>query len=126
MGMSVPFLPRGPMSPVALMRQVMGDSFFYILYFQEPGVADAELGRAPGETMKRMLAGLTTPPAGEEVDLMSLSANDRRAFVERTRAVDELPTWLKIGRASCRERVGQYLVIWVGACTLTKQNRKYK
>src|SRR3546814_204907 len=82
------------MSPVALMRQVMGDSFFYILYFQEPGVADAELGRDPGETMKRMLAGLTKPPAGEEVDLMSLSANDGRGFVERMRAVDELPTWL--------------------------------
>src|SRR3546814_8688446 len=48
----------------------------------------------PGETMKRMLAGLTKPPAGEEVDLMSLSANDGRGFVERMRAVDELPTWL--------------------------------
>src|SRR3546814_12773335 len=44
--------------------------------------------------MKRMLAGLTKPPAGEEVDLMSLSANDGRGFVERMRAVDELTTWL--------------------------------
>ena len=44
-GMSVPFLPRGPMPPVQMMRAVLGDSFFYILYFQEPGVADAELGR---------------------------------------------------------------------------------
>src|SRR3546814_14903320 len=41
-----------------------------------------------------MRAGLTKPPAGEEVDLMSLSANDGRGFVERMRAVDELPTWL--------------------------------
>ena len=29
------------------MRQVIGDKFFYILYFQEPGVADAELGADP-------------------------------------------------------------------------------
>ena len=29
------------------MRQVFGDNFFYILYFQEPGVADADLGRDP-------------------------------------------------------------------------------
>ena len=46
-GMSVPFLPRPPMPPVQMMRQVLGDSFFYIVYFQEPGVADAELGRDP-------------------------------------------------------------------------------
>ena len=39
--MSVPLLPRGAMPPVQMMRQLFGDSFFYILYFQEPGVADA-------------------------------------------------------------------------------------
>src|SRR5215212_3447346 len=59
-GMSVPFVPRGPMPPTQLMRQVLGDSFFYILYFQEPGVADADLGRDPATVMRRMLAGLET------------------------------------------------------------------
>src|SRR5688500_9534580 len=57
-GMSVPFLPRPPMPPVAMMRQLFGENFFYIVYFQEPGVADADLGRDPDETMRRMLAGL--------------------------------------------------------------------
>ncbi len=94
MGMSVPFLPRGPMPPVQLMRQVFGDSFFYILYFQEPGVADEELGRDPGETMKRMLAGLTRPKEGETVDLAGLAAPDGRGFVDRLPAVAELPAWL--------------------------------
>ena len=37
------------MSPVTAMRNVFGDSFFYILYFQEPGVAEAEAdGSEPG------------------------------------------------------------------------------
>jgi pimeloyl-ACP methyl ester carboxylesterase len=93
-GMSVPFLPRGPMPPVQLMRQVFGDSFFYILYFQEPGVADADLGADPRETMTRMLAGLTRPKDGEMVDLAGLAAPDGRGFVDRMPPVSQLPAWL--------------------------------
>ena len=60
-GMSVPFLPRAPMPPIELMRQVLGDNFFYILYFQEPGVADAELG-ADAATDDAPDAGRRHPP----------------------------------------------------------------
>jgi pimeloyl-ACP methyl ester carboxylesterase len=42
-GMSVPYLPRSPMPPLQLMRAAFGNNFFYIIYFQEPGVAEAEL-----------------------------------------------------------------------------------
>ncbi|HEY8767634.1 MAG TPA: alpha/beta hydrolase [Dehalococcoidia bacterium] len=41
-GMSVPYLPRGPMPPMQMMRAMFQNNFFYILYFQEPGVAEAE------------------------------------------------------------------------------------
>ncbi|MCH8201172.1 MAG: alpha/beta hydrolase [Chloroflexi bacterium] len=41
-GMSVPYLPRGPVPPVQMMKAMFKDKFFYILYFQEPGVAEAE------------------------------------------------------------------------------------
>jgi pimeloyl-ACP methyl ester carboxylesterase len=92
-GMSVPFLPRGPMGPVTLMRQVMGDNFFYILYFQEPGVADAELGGDPARTMRRLLAGLTIAPDGGAPD-PSAFANDGRGFVDRMPEPKELPAWL--------------------------------
>src|SRR5256885_6933503 len=57
-GMSVPFLHRAPMPPVELMRMAFGDSFFYIVYFQEPGVADADLGRDAATTMRRLLANV--------------------------------------------------------------------
>jgi pimeloyl-ACP methyl ester carboxylesterase len=92
-GMSVPFLPRGPMPPIQLMRQVFGDSFFYILYFQEPGVADADLGADPATTMRRMLAGLTVPTDGS-VDLTGLAAPDGKGFVDRLPEAEELPPWL--------------------------------
>jgi pimeloyl-ACP methyl ester carboxylesterase len=42
-GLSVPHLGRGPMPSVELFRKIYKDRFFYQLYFQEPGVAEAEL-----------------------------------------------------------------------------------
>jgi len=91
--MSVPLLPRGPMSPVALMRQVFGDSFFYILYFQEPGVADADLGADPGETMTRMLAGLSVQ-SDDPAEIAGLANPDGRGFVDRLPKPSGLPSWL--------------------------------
>lgn len=41
--MSVPYMPRAPMPPIQLLKQVFAERFFYILYFQTPGVAEAEL-----------------------------------------------------------------------------------
>ena len=44
-GVNTPYFPRLPMLPTAMMRAVAQGNFQYILYFQEPGVADAELER---------------------------------------------------------------------------------
>ncbi|HEX2849114.1 MAG TPA: alpha/beta hydrolase [Acidimicrobiales bacterium] len=92
-GMSVPFLPRGPMPPVQLMRQAFADSFFYIVYFQEPGVADADLGRDPRTTMRRMLAGLSPGDRATAARPMVMEKDDR-GFVERLPEPDGLPAWL--------------------------------
>jgi len=91
--MSVPLLPRSPMAPIQLFRMAFGDQFFYMLYFQEPGVADADLGADPAETMTRMLAGLTVPPEGD-ADLAGLSAPDGTGFVDRLPKPKGLPAWL--------------------------------
>jgi pimeloyl-ACP methyl ester carboxylesterase len=91
-GMSVPFLPRGPMPPVQLMRQAFADNFFYIVYFQEPGVADADLARDPGTTMRRMLAGLSADPG--EQGLSGLAAPSGAGFVDRLPEPKDLPDWL--------------------------------
>ena len=48
-GLSVPFRPRGPPRPTTVMPQT-DDALFYQLYFQEPGVAEAELEREPRRT----------------------------------------------------------------------------
>ncbi|MGQ0833160.1 MAG: alpha/beta fold hydrolase [Microthrixaceae bacterium] len=91
--MSVPLLPRGPMPPIQAMRMVFADAFFYMVYFQEPGVADADLGADARTTMRRMLAGLM-PRDGAGLDAASMSAADGRGFVERLPEPAELPSWL--------------------------------
>ena len=54
--LSVPFRPRGPMRPTSVMPRT-ADAQFYQLYFQEPGVAEAELERDPRATVRNMLYG---------------------------------------------------------------------
>jgi pimeloyl-ACP methyl ester carboxylesterase len=90
-GMSVPFTPRPPVAPTQLWRQAFAGKFFYILYFQEPGVADAELGADPARAMRRMLCGTRTD---QGADTIERSADDGRGFVDRFPEPDDLPEWL--------------------------------
>ena len=53
-GLSVPFRPRGPVRPTSVMPQ-SDDALFYQLYFQTPGVAEAELERDVRLTIRRIL-----------------------------------------------------------------------
>jgi pimeloyl-ACP methyl ester carboxylesterase len=90
-GMSVPFVPRPPAPPTEMFRNIFGDSFFYMLYFQEPGVADADLGADPATTMRRVLTGSTT---GDPERMADFFRGDGRGFVERLPEPDGLPAWL--------------------------------
>ena len=56
--LSVPYRPRGPVRPTSVMPQT-ADAQFYQLYFQEPGVAEAELERDPRTTLHTMLYGVS-------------------------------------------------------------------
>ena len=53
-GVSVPFT-MWPAPPTTLMKMLYGDRFFYILYFQTPGVAEAELDANPYDSMAKVL-----------------------------------------------------------------------
>jgi pimeloyl-ACP methyl ester carboxylesterase len=52
-GLSVPFRPRGAVRPTTVMPRT-DQAVFYQLYFQEPGVAEAELERDPRATIRRL------------------------------------------------------------------------
>lgn len=51
-GINTPFLPRGPMKPTEMMTAMAAGNFHYILYFQKPGVAEAELERDVARTLR--------------------------------------------------------------------------
>jgi pimeloyl-ACP methyl ester carboxylesterase len=49
-GLSVPFVPHAPAAPIPIMRRHLGEDF-YIVWFQQPGVADAALARDVRRTL---------------------------------------------------------------------------
>ena len=53
-GLSVPFLPRAPAPPIELMRRALGEDF-YIVQFQQPGLADVALARDVRRTLLMLL-----------------------------------------------------------------------
>ena len=55
-GLSVPFRPRANVRPTSAMPRT-ADAEFYVLYFQQPGVAEAEFESDPRATLRNMLYG---------------------------------------------------------------------
>ncbi|MFC5950886.1 alpha/beta fold hydrolase [Pseudonocardia lutea] len=88
-GMSVPFVPRAQRPPTEIWREKLAGKFFYILHFQQPGVADAEMAKDPARTMRGMLSGLV---AGDGTRL--IGPDDGRGIVERLPQPESLPGWL--------------------------------
>jgi pimeloyl-ACP methyl ester carboxylesterase len=71
--LSVPYIPRGPVTgpravlrPTEAMGQLSDNHFFYQLYFQEPGVAEAELERDVRTTLRRLLYGASGDASAAE------------------------------------------------------------
>ncbi len=86
-GLSVPYRPRGSSAPIATLRGLLGESF-YMVYFQQPGVADAELSRDPAATFRKVLFSL----AGEAPGMGLIPAGG--GFLDAAADPAELPDWL--------------------------------
>lgn len=81
--MSVPFRRRGPVRPSDALRQA-GQQNFYWLYFQKPGVAEAEFERDVPATFRRLGAGRGG----------SLLVPEGRGFLDNFAEPERLPDWL--------------------------------
>lgn len=90
--LSVPAVPRSKSAPTQAWRKAFGERFFYILYFQEPGVADAELNADPARTMRRMMGGLRT--SGDPLTASRMVAPGPEGFIDRLPEPETLPDWL--------------------------------
>jgi len=89
-GLSVPYRPRSPVVPTSVMPR-REDAVFYQLYFQEPGVAEAELERDLRQTFLKVLGGgpRERPVAGP-VGMVPRGSG----FVSDRPTPATLPTWL--------------------------------
>lgn len=93
-GLSVPFRPRTPVPPTDLFRNLFGDNFFYILYFQEPGVADAELNADPVKTIRHFIAA-GSGEAGNFADMASMmEPAEGKGLLDRFPAEVRIPSWM--------------------------------
>ncbi|WP_373692389.1 alpha/beta fold hydrolase [[Mycobacterium] kokjensenii] len=90
-GLSVPPVPRPQLPPTQAFAKVFGDNFFYMLYFQQPGVADAELDSDPARTMRRMMGSLS--PADRESALL-MNAPGPMGFIDRLAEPSARPDWI--------------------------------
>ena len=96
-GLSVPFTPRRPARPTSMMPQTE-DALFYQLYFQSPGIAEAEFERDVRLSIRSLLySGSGDAPrrenrggAREEVGLVPR----RGGFLSRLMNPASLPPWI--------------------------------
>lgn len=72
--LSVPYTPHGPASMVDMLRQT-APADFYMLYFLEPGRADAELDGQPATFLRRLFYTNSASLPQGRVPTMRLSAN---------------------------------------------------
>jgi soluble epoxide hydrolase/lipid-phosphate phosphatase len=85
-GINTPYFPRAPMRPTDLMRAMAQGNFHYVLYFQTPGVAEAELDR----DVRRTLRGFWQPPDRARLEEL-LSAGPQALGPPTGGLLDRLP-----------------------------------
>ncbi len=89
--MSVPYGGRSPEPPTVSWKRAYGDNFFYILYFQEPGVAEAEFNANPRGILSRLYL---SPDSPREAPAITDPKRAAGGWIDRLGAPKGLPGWL--------------------------------
>jgi len=92
--LSVPYLPRPweDTRPTEVMRAMLGEKEFYMLYFQEPGKAEAELEEDVRRTMRMLLySGSGDAPPKERWRAIFAKSE---TLLDTCSLPDTLPAWL--------------------------------
>jgi len=90
-GLSVPYTPMGEVSFLPLMRKLYAGKFFYQIYFQEPGIAEAEFDADP-DALAKIYYGIS----GEGIRAGALrEKRPHDKFLTGMPMPDPLPAWLR-------------------------------
>lgn len=90
-GLSVPYTPRSPTNLLQVMR-ARGDDGFYMSYFQQPDVPEAEMAHDTRLTLRRMFYTLSGDPP--EAKRWKAIVPHGLTFVQSLAEPRELPAWL--------------------------------
>lgn len=90
--LSVPYLPRGPMRPSALIKAIFGGKVFYQEYFQEEGKAERDLERDVRASMLALLYSLSGDAQGS--DRWRYAFEPDETILDSVVVPKELPPWL--------------------------------
>ena len=89
--MSVPYAGRMQESYVDTLKRAYGDKFYYVLYFQQEGVAEAELDQDPQGFLTRVY---TSPDVPKEAPTLTNPRMDAGGLLPRIGVPKKLPDWL--------------------------------
>lgn len=91
-GLSIPPILPGGMVPPSITRELYGERFYQV-YFQEPGVADAEFAKSLAETFRRFLVGASgdNPEFDEPRPLL---VPEGLGLLDAMPVSPDLPAWL--------------------------------
>ena len=89
--LSVPYGGRGEESLVKAAAKSFGDNFFYILYFQESGLAEQEFDADPHGILSRLYL---SPDAPREARSVTDPNRAAAGWIPRLGAAIALPDWL--------------------------------
>jgi pimeloyl-ACP methyl ester carboxylesterase len=87
--LSVPYRPRPDRPPLTILRNVGGEHFYQI-YFQEPGLAEADLGR----NIRASIRGLLYGASGQNPTIMDTQVRPGVGLLGGLRVPEQLPDWL--------------------------------
>jgi pimeloyl-ACP methyl ester carboxylesterase len=91
--LSLPFLQRSPVAPTLVMPR-RKDGVFYLLYFQEPGVAEAELEHDVRRTFLKVLGGGSVAGGPRERSSGPVGMVPHEGVLSGRPAPTTLPNWL--------------------------------
>jgi pimeloyl-ACP methyl ester carboxylesterase len=92
-GLSVPYFQRGEVSSIELWKQVYEGKFFYQLYFQEEGVAEAEMEADVRTALRKIYYSVSGDPTAEDIQSMGIKGPDD-SFLDGLPDPDPFPAWL--------------------------------
>ena len=91
-GLSVPYLGRGRRPAIETWKHLYKDRFFYQIYFQEPGVAEAELEADLYATLRKIYFAASGAP--NAVGFGGRNKGPDARLLEGLTDPDPLPEWL--------------------------------